>query len=154
MSRTRPKRLVPFCFASFLLCFLPVLAALAQNIQITIKAINGKDGKPLAHQRLVIFGGESPEAATFHHTAMNATTDENGLAVVSLVHEQTSWIQIWTDGLTLCQKAPNTKSFSVDTILSSGLSTPNNCGSIAEPPTSRQITVFARPATVSEKMAR
>jgi len=129
-------------------------SAFAQRIEITIRALNGKTDSPLANQRLVIFAGESAEAATFHRSAIDAQTDKNGLVVIPVVLAKTSWIQVWVDGLTLCQSQPNRKSFSVDMILSSGLSAPNNCGSPAQTTAAGQFTVYARPATFSEKMAR
>jgi hypothetical protein len=137
-----------------LLAIASVAVAIAQNTEIKIEALDGKSGKPLANQRLVIFGGESAEAATFHHTAFDVTTDERALADLKFDPAKTRWIQVWTDGMTLCQSKPNVRSFSVDTILTTGLSAPNTCGSLVHVATPGHFTVFARPASLREKMSR
>jgi hypothetical protein len=150
--RFRPTGVFWFCLLASTACF--ASSSFAQRTEVTIRALNGKTGSPFANQRLVIFVGESAEAATFHQRAIDAQTDKNGLVVIPVVSAKTSWIQVWADGLTLCQSEPNRKSFSVDMILSSGLSAPNNCGSLAQATAPGQFTVYARPATFSEKMAR
>ena len=140
-----------------LLCLFAVAsgaAAIAQITDIKIQAFDGKTGKPLANQRLVIFGGESADAATFHHTAFEVTTDERGLADLSFDPIKTSWIQAWTDGMTLCQERPNAKSFSVATILTTGLSAPNTCGSFVQGAMPGRFALFARSSTLREKMSR
>lgn len=133
-----------------------ILAAttIAQDTEITIQALDGKSGKPLSHQRLVIFGGESAEAATLHHTSLEATTDEAGLAKLKFDSAKTSWIQVWVDYKTLCQRKPNLNSFSVEKILAFGASSPNNCSSLVEAPTSGRFVVFARHSSLREKMDR
>jgi hypothetical protein len=142
------------------ICLLTMLSIIlsgetfAQDIQIKIRAIDGKSGKPLANQRLVIFGGESAEAATFHHTAFDITTDEKGMAELKFSPEKTSWIQVWADGMTLCQSKPNLNSFSVKTILNTGLSAPNSCSSLVQADAPGHFIIYARSSTLSEKMAR
>lgn len=126
----------------------------AQDREIKIQAIDGKNGKPIPHQRLVIFGGESAEAPRFHRTAFELTTDDAGIAEMKFSLGNTSWIQVWADGMTLCQSKPNLNSFSVDTILTAGLSTPNSCGSLRKNLTPGTFTVYARPSSLREKMER
>lgn len=128
--------------------------AIAQNAAIKIQALEGKSGKPLASQRLVIFGGESAEAATFHHTVFDITTDERGMAELKFDPAKTTWIQVWADGMTLCQTKPNVRSFSVETILTTGLSAPNSCSSLVQTAVPGHFIVYARPSSLSEKMGR
>jgi hypothetical protein len=124
-----------------------------QNTEIKIHAVNGQTGKPLSGQRLIIFGGESAEAATLHHTAFDVTTDERGLAELKF-DTKARWIQVWADGMTLCQTKPNSRSFSVDAILTTGLSAPNTCSSLVQAATPGYLTVFVRASNLREKMER
>jgi hypothetical protein len=130
------------------------LAALAEPSEITIQALNGKDGKPLVHQRLLIFGGKTAEAARFHETNFEAMTDENGFVTMPLNLANTHWIEVFADELTLCHSKPNLIPFSVDAILSTGLAAPNECGNVAQRLKPGNFTVFARPSSLREKMAR
>jgi hypothetical protein len=136
-----------------LIVILPALS-IAQVKEITIQAFDGKNGKALASQRLVVFGGDSAEAVRFHQEAFDLMTDKDGLAKLKFDSPGTTWIQVWTDGLTLCQDKPNTKSFSVNSIITKGLSSPNNCSSYVQVAMPGRFIVFARPATLREKMAR
>jgi hypothetical protein len=136
------------------LFFVSSIAGVAQSSEITIQAVNGKDGRPLAHQRLLVFGGDTAEAASFHRTNFDVTTDGNGVAKMALDRATTRWVEIFVESLTLCYKKPNLVQFRVDKILSDGLSSPNDCGSIVQPAKPGQFIVFARAATLQEKMAR
>jgi hypothetical protein len=140
-------------FLFTLLATISAGGAIAQNA-IEIQALEGTSGKPLASQRLVIFGGESEEAATFHHTVFDVTTDERGMAELKFDRAKTSWIQVWVDGMILCQTKPNVRSFSVETILATGLSAPNSCSSLVQTAAPGHFTVYARPSSFREKMGR
>ncbi len=126
----------------------------AQTTVITVEALNGKDQKPLANQHLVIFAGPSAEGPRFHRIACDARTDDHGIAKVALDISGTNWIQVWTEGLTLCQEKPNLNSFRVADIVSTGLASPNTCGSLAVPLKPGTFIVTARAATLREKMGR
>ena len=130
------------------------IAGVAQSSEITIHALNGKDGKPLVHQRLLVFGGKTAEAASHQETDFDVTTDVNGFARVVFDPAKTRWIEVFADFLTLCYDKPNLVQFSVDTISSTGLASPNHCGKIMPLVKPGQFTVFARPATLREKMAQ
>jgi hypothetical protein len=153
MQECRSDMYRNFCLLTLLSIILSC-GAFAQDTEIKIQAIDGKSGKPLVKQRLVIFGGESAEAATFHHTAFDITTDEKGMAELKFSTAKTSWIQVWADGMTLCQTKPNIRSFSVETILATGLSAPNSCSPIVQAGVPGHFTVYARPSNLREKMGR
>jgi hypothetical protein len=136
------------------LFFILAASAMAQVKEITIQALDGKTGKPLANQRLLVFAGDTAEAATFHHQDFVLTTDTGGRAKLPITSPGTKWIQVWADGLTLCQTKPNSLSFKVETIATLGLSAPNTCSPLAQAPKSGVFIVFARESTLSEKMAR
>jgi hypothetical protein len=133
---------------------LSAASLLAQATEITIQALDGKSGKSLPHQRLLIFGGESTEAATFQHTSFEAITDEEGLAKLNFDLAKTSWIQVWVDYRSLCQTKPNFNSFSVQTILAAGASSPNNCKSLAQTTVPGRFVVYSRSSSIGEKIGR
>ena len=128
-------------------------AALAQNDRVIIQVVNGRTGKLLAKQRLLLFVGGSPEAVRQHYNHYELFTDKVGQAGL-ILEPQMQRLQVWVDFHILCQKEPNFRSFSVATIMSTGLSTPNSCGSVSKKAKPGRLVVFARPATFWEKMRR
>ena len=128
-------------------------AAFGQNKQITVHAIDGRTGKPIAKQHLLVFGGDTPEAVRLHKKRYELTTDKNGSGPLTLAAD-TEWLQVWVDGSVLCQKEPNGKSLSVAGILATGVNTANTCGSVTEKLMPGRLIVFARPASLWEKMRK
>jgi hypothetical protein len=115
--------------------------------------VDGRNEKPLANQRLLVFLGRSPELVRQHSEHTELTTDKEGLADLTVATVDSEWIQVWVDHHVLCQREPNTKSFSVSEILSTGVDAPNSCSSeISQKLTPGRLIVFARPASVLEKM--
>ena len=129
------------------------LALRAQRSSITLAAIDGRNGKAMPHQRLLVFMGSSQEDVRFHKLSADVTTDEHGRAVLQIPQSTVQWLQVFADFQTLCQSEPNNRSFSLDKVLSNGESTPNNCSSVRQEFKPGQLTVFARPPTFREKMA-
>ncbi len=123
----------------------------AQSVSINLEAINGKDGKTMPHQRLLVFMGDSQEDVRFHKYSQDVTTDEHGNAVLQIPRATIQWMQVFVDYRTLCQAKPNLRSFSLAKIVESGEATPNDCGSLRKDPKPNQLVVFARPATLREK---
>jgi hypothetical protein len=128
-------------------------AGFAQSSEMTIHALNGKDGRPLVRQRLLILGGKTAKAARLDETHFEVTTDEKGLAKMYFDPATTRWIEVFADFMTLCDSKPNLVQFSVDAILSTGVAAPNNCGTVLQQLKPGEFTVFARPPTLREKMA-
>src|SRR5580698_999450 len=106
-------------------------AATGQEKQIVVQAVDARNGKPIANQHMLVFGGDSQETVKQHKSQYELTTDKDGLATLTLV-PGTQWLQVWMDWHVLCQSEPNGKSFPVRDILDSGLSTPNTCSSASE----------------------
>jgi hypothetical protein len=123
----------------------------AQSVSINLEAINGKDGKPMPHQRLLVFMGDSQEDVRFHKYSQDVTTDEHGNAVLQIPKATIQWMQVFVDYRTLCQAEPNRRSFSLAKIVGSGEATPNDCSSVRKDLKPNQLVVFARPATLREK---
>lgn len=126
-------------------------AAMAQDKQIVVRAVDARNSKPIANQHMLVFGGYSPEAVRQHRSQYELTTDKDGFATLTLA-PGTEWLQVWMDWHVLCQSEPNSKSFPVSDILASGLSAPNTCSSVSEKAAPGHLVVFARPAHFWEKM--
>ena len=128
------------------------VAAMAQDTRIVVQVVDGRSGRPLADQHLLIFAGESPDAVRLQKNHFELVTDKDGLANLPIASSDVQWIQVWPDWRILCQKTPNGEAFSVAEILSTGLSTPNTCGSARQELRPGHFVVFARPAHFWEKM--
>lgn len=123
----------------------------AQSVTINLEAVNGKDGKPMPHQRLLVFMGDSQEDVSLHKQSQDVTTDEHGHAVLQIPKTTIQWMQVFVDYRTLCQAEPNRRSFSLAKIVESGEATPNDCSSLRKELKPNQLVVFARSATLREK---
>jgi len=126
----------------------------AQEKNIIIRVMDGRNGKPMANMHLMVSLGSSQEDVRELKSHVDLQTDLNGVALLSIDESTISRIQVWVDWHTLCQETPNTKSFSIEEIRKSGLSTPNNCGSVTREKAPNHLTVFARPAHFWEKLHR
>ena len=128
------------------------VTVMAQNIGIVVQALDGRNGMPLANQHLLVFTGASEDAAKSHAVHTGLTTDKNGFVTLTISTAETRWIQVWADGHVLCQPKPNENSFSVGTIMKTGLAAPNTCSSLSREVAPGHFIVFARPAHFMEKM--
>jgi hypothetical protein len=126
--------------------------ALGQAANITVQALDGRNGKTLANQHLFVFTGASVEGVKSHAEHAGLTTDKNGLGTLTIYPSETQWIQVSADGRVLCQEDPNKNSFSVAKIMSNGLATPNTCSALMRDPTPGHFIVFVRPAHFAEKI--
>lgn len=142
------------CLCISLASCLGVRPAEAQNTSVKIQAYNGKTGAPLTKQRLLVFAGASQQDAAFHQRNFDLTTDAVGQATLLLDSANVQWIQVFPDYLILCQSTPNARSFNVSAIVATGLSSPNTCSRLTKPNQAGSFIVFARPATLAEKMRR
>lgn len=125
---------------------------MAKTVDIVVQALDGRNGKPLGNQHLLVFTGMSSKAVKSHAEHTSLTTDKDGLGTLTVYPTETQWIQVWADGRVLCQTDPNQTSFSVATIMSKGLTAPNTCSALVREPTPGHFIVFARPAYFMEKM--
>jgi hypothetical protein len=144
------------CSPAFLLAtlvFLLSTLARAQSSTLTVAAFDGKSGKPLSAQRLLVFVGSTREDVFSHKHSLNVTAGNDGLATLS-IDDRDEWLQVFVDFKTLCQARPNTSSFSVKEVVAQGLSSPNTCGSFKQEPRPNRLSVYARSPTLEEKMAR
>ena len=125
-----------------------------RTVDIAVQVLDGRSGKPIPSQRLLVFVGNSSEEARGHAEHTELTTDKDGVGMLTLHPSETGWIQVWADGRVLCYQDPNQASFSVDKIVSTGFVTANDCGATTKDPMPGHLIVFARPARFMEKMKR
>ena len=125
-----------------------------KSVDISVQVLDGRNGKPIPNQRVLVFVGSSAEAAKSHAEHTDLTTDKDGLGTLRVHPDQTRWIQVWADGRVLCYPDPNQSSFSVDTIMSAGVVTPNSCSEVVKNGVPGHLIIFARPARFMEKMKR
>jgi len=128
--------------------------AKAQDAHVVLRILDGRNGKPLVNQRLLVFAGKTLEAVRQHENKFELVTGKNGMADLRIPSPEIKQIQVWVDFRVLCQSKPNTRSFSIAKILSKGVSTPNECGPQRVQPAPGQFIVFARPSHFWEKMRR
>ena len=129
------------------------LITFGQSKAVTIRLVNGKSGKPMDHERLLVFFGSSPQDVRFHKKSIDLHTDSKGEATLSSNEPTFLYFQVFVDFRTLCEKNPNDHSFAIEDILRDGEQTPNICGKVAVPKTPGTFVIYARPATLKEKMA-
>lgn len=121
----------------------------AQTKEIAILALDGKTGRPIANEHLLVFEGDSQTNIGKKHSDLK--TDENGIAMLSLDDPSISRIQVFVDFHVLCQKLPNGNSFSVDEVERNGLATPNICGKATLSNFPSRLVVFAWPPTLLDR---
>ncbi len=100
----------------------------------------------------MVFTGLSSDAVKSHAAHTGLTTDKDGLRTLAIYPSETQWLQVFMDGRIPCYADPNQSSFSVATIMSKGLVTPNNCSALVREPRPGHFIVFVRPAHFMEKM--
>jgi hypothetical protein len=126
------------------------LAVTAQTLRVQI--INGKTGKPVAHEHVNFFRNESFSDLAGRRDVHGFMTDEDGVITTSDITSDTKTIGVTVDWHRACSKTYQWFSFSE--ILSTGLVSENSCKSKInrglDPGT---LIIFVRNETFFEKMA-
>jgi len=125
-----------------------------KTLDITVQVLDGRNGKPLADQHVLVFTGLSSNAVKSHAEHTGLTTGKDGVGTLTIFPSETQWLQVFADGRVLCYPDPNQSSFSVSEIMSKGLATPNSCSKLMREPSPGHFIIFARPASFMEKMKR
>jgi hypothetical protein len=143
-------------YFTFIIIFIVMLTtsrpAFAQTKELTLQALNGKNGKPLTNQRLLFFAGLTEEDARHHSSSFEARTNASGLAVVQIDIAKVRYLQVFADFMTVCIQAPNNYTIALSEIMNTGGSTPNTCGTLHTSSAPGKLTIYAREATLKEKM--
>ena len=133
--------------------FLAGISASAQSL--TVHAVNGKTGQPLAGVRLLVFAFNGPSYRESEHAkSFDLHTDRSGVAAIRPDQiEGADHLQIWADFMTRCVSDINSTGISVKDTLASGVTDTNSCSKkIAAKPVPGTLTIYAREATLLEKM--
>jgi hypothetical protein len=68
-----------------------------KSVDISVQVLDGRNGKPIPNQRVLVFVGGSSEAAKSHAEHTDVTTDKDGLGTLRVHPDQTQWIQVWAE---------------------------------------------------------
>jgi hypothetical protein len=159
MSRFARTRLpCPIFTPSALLLLLLMLGlvsarcALAERVNITVDVVDGGNGHAMPNERVLLFVGASQGVVAQHSKHQEGKTDANGSFVLNLDSLEVQWMQAFVDMRTQCQVHPNDSFLSVARIISDGVVAPNVCGKLLNKAMPGHLVIFARPATLTEKM--
>ena len=140
------------CAALLLGIFASHVGAQDSSRRLRIEALDGRNGKPIRNARLLVLVGSTVEEVREKLQNFDLHTNQNGDAELVLTSNSDRFLQVWIEGMTLCQSRPNAVSLSVEQAMIKGLLAPNECGNLRMSSAPGQILVFARPATLREKM--
>ena len=73
-------------------------AAVAQRLDITVQVFDGRNGKPMADQHVLVFTGLSADAVKTHAQHTGVTTGKDGVGTLTIYPGETQWLQVFTDG--------------------------------------------------------
>ncbi len=122
-----------------------------QDAPLSIRVLNGSTGKPLAHQRLLLFGGATPDGVGNHQLRMDLTTNAEGVVNFTVETNRFRLFQVWPDFMVRC--APQVETFTTEIILTSGKASSNACNkAVTAPQRPGELTFYARQPTLREKM--
>ena len=144
------NRVSIYALVAALLCSTMMKAQTDKTLDITVQVLDGRNGKPLADQHVLVFTGLSADAVKTHAQHTGVTTDKDGMGTI--YPGETQWLQVFTDGRIPCFPNPNQASFSVSDIMSKGLVTPNDCSAQVQQASPGHFVIYARPAHFMEKM--
>ncbi len=135
----------------YLSTFLSLMNMTETTDDIAIQVIDGRTGKPLMHQHILVFGGETVREAEQQQSHDELATDDKGLATLSL-SKRVQWVQVWVDWNSLCQNKQLKKDFSIAEISATGLNSINSCSSVSLNKIPGRLTIYVRPEHFWEKM--
>ena len=125
--------------------------ASVEPTSLTIQVLDAKTGKPVPANHVLVFTGATPQDVQFHRGHLDAVTDADGLALVTLDSRQPRYAQMWIDFHSRCQKHPNFESISLERVHDHGLVL-NDCSKLTKDPIPNHVTVYVRSETLAEKM--
>jgi hypothetical protein len=146
------NRVSIYALVAALLCSTMMKAQTDKTLAITVQVLDGRNGKPLADQHVLVFTGLSADAVKTHAQHTGVTTGKDGVGTLTIYPGETQWLQVFTDGHVPCFPDPNKASFSVSEIMSKGLVTPNDCSAQVQQASPGHFVIYARPAHFMEKM--
>lgn len=140
------RKLWPYVRLCVGLLFGCALCGAASPQAITVRLLNGKPGKPQSKIRVYIVLGDPK-----HQHLLDLKTDSDGIVRFDPSQEKT--FQVRAVGEVTCGEQPVGApdcDYSVDTVVSSGIVTLNNCGRVSPEPIRGRLIYLVRPATWME----
>ena len=65
-----------------------------KTLDITVQVLDGRNGKPLADQHVLVFTGLSSDAVKTHAQHTGVTTDKDGVGTLTIYPGETQWLQV------------------------------------------------------------
>mgnify|MGYP001548450220 CR=1 FL=1 len=127
-------------------------AGMQKTLDIMVQVLDGRNGKPMADQHVLVFTGLSADAVKTHAQHTGVTTDKSGIGTLTIYPTEAQWLQVFTEGRVPCFPDPNKVSFSVSEIMSKGLVTPNDCSAHVQQASPGNFVIYARPTHFLEKI--
>ena len=116
-----------------------------QTVEIHIKVINGKNGKPIKDEKLNVWRHADQRGSEI------MPTDENG--VIRLEVNRSSSIRVASNIYVTChpyKAGDKQRSYAVEKIISEGIADLNECGKTKAAATPGEIILFERPRSLWE----
>jgi len=120
-------------------------AAKTQLVEIHIKVINGKNGKPIKDEKLNVWRSADQRGAEI------MPTDENG--VITLEVDRSNSIRVASNIYVTChpyKAGDRDRFYTVEKVLSEGIADLNECSKIKATATPGELIVFERPRSLWE----
>lgn len=130
-------------------------SALAQHdaSQLRLQVLNGRTGKPVAHQKVVVMAGES-SARRKTVKLVDVATDGEGYVSLPDAASQVERLHVYVEAYRSCSKA-EVNSFELAKVAASGVVSENACRSrISLYPQPGNLVFFVRPETWLERMRK
>jgi hypothetical protein len=64
-----------------------------KTLDITVQVLDGRNGKPLADQHVLVFTGLSSDAVKTHAQHTGLTTDKDGMGTLTIYPGETQWLR-------------------------------------------------------------
>jgi hypothetical protein len=139
--------------ASIVITAVVLLASMCTRAQdITVIATNGKTGHPLVNARVLVF--EFDRDSSQHDISIELRTDRQGVATLRAGDVHRKKFQLWVDRMSQCAARPHSEAFDVAELRTAGSKGTNDCAGFLDSTFigPNQVEVFARPATLRERM--
>jgi len=111
---------------------------------ITVRVLDGKTGKPLAHLRLTLVGGYTEKDIGQRLWREEAVTDAAGEVRVPRALGDLPFLEVRPRKTKLCQETSRGETYNVGRIRGEGFNAPNSCGFVKAAASPQVLVVFAR----------
>jgi hypothetical protein len=116
----------------------------AHNEPITVRVLAGKDGKPLAKERVVLIGGYNLRDLRLELQRQEARTDADGAVRLTNALRNLPLIRVQVIQQRSCGPEGFAVPFSVELIRRDGMSASNRCGTATVSDSAGVLTVFVK----------